>query len=114
MSLSRHTNLLQIHASFVYGPRLYIVTPFLRAGSCLDIMRTAFKDGMPEPLIAAILKQTLCGLEYLHKNNLIHRDIKAANLLVDNSGLVLLADFGVSSSLEPTDRKTSRKTFVGN
>ncbi|KAI8904735.1 kinase-like domain-containing protein [Gorgonomyces haynaldii] len=114
MSLSKHQNLLQVFGSFVKGQKLYIVTPFLHAGSCLDIMKTAFKEGMDENLIATILKQALQGLDYLHRNGLIHRDVKAGNLLVDGDGLVTLADFGVSSSLmEHGDRKTSRKTFVG-
>ncbi|KAI8899777.1 kinase-like domain-containing protein [Globomyces pollinis-pini] len=114
MTLSKHPNLLPVHGSFVNGSKLFIITPFLSAGSGLDIMKTAFKNGMEETVIATILKQVLQGLDYLHTNGLIHRDIKAGNLLVNNDGLVQLADFGVSSSL--TDhgaRNTSRKTFVG-
>ena len=88
MSLSRHQNLLPVHGSFVHGSKLYIVTPLLSAGSCLDIMRTRFKEGLEETVIATILKQALLGLDYLHKNGLIHRDVKAGNLLVDADGLV--------------------------
>lgn len=114
MSLSKHPNLLPVYGSFVNGSKLYIVTPFLAAGSCLDIIKSAFKDGMDEVVIATILVQVVQGLDYLHKNGLIHRDVKAGNLLVSTDGLVQLADFGVSSSLmENGDRKSSRKTFVG-
>ena len=114
MSLSRHPNLLPVHGSFVNDSKLFIITPFLSAGSCLDIMKTAYPNGLDEACIATILKQTLQGLEYLHKNGLIHRDIKAGNLLMDDSGLVQLADFGVSSSLmDSGDRRGVRKTFVG-
>ncbi|KND03943.1 STE/STE20/FRAY protein kinase [Spizellomyces punctatus DAOM BR117] len=114
MSLSKHPNLLPVFGSFVHGSKLYIVTPFLSAGSCLDIMKTAFQDGMDEVSIATILKQALEGLVYLHKNGLIHRDVKAGNLLIHEDGLVQLADFGVSSSLMDTgERKGLRKTFVG-
>lgn len=80
-------------------------------GSCLDIMKTAFRDGFEEATIATILRQALEGLLYLHKNGHIHRDVKAGNLLMDNHGAVLLADFGVSSSL--TENNELRKTFVG-
>ncbi|KAJ3097447.1 hypothetical protein HDU97_004857 [Phlyctochytrium planicorne] len=114
MSLSKHPNLLPVYGSFVNGSKLYIVTPFLSAGSCLDIMKTAYPNGLEESAIATILKQGLQGMEYLHKNGLIHRDVKAGNLLVDDDGTVQLADFGVSSSLMETgERKGIRKTFVG-
>ncbi|CAG8605746.1 5550_t:CDS:2 [Paraglomus occultum] len=114
MSLSKHENVLRVHRSFVHESKLYIITPFMAAGSCLDIMKTAHPDGLEEAVIATILKQALQGLAYLHKNGHIHRDVKAGNLLMDSDGSVLLADFGVSSSLmENGDRRGYRKTFVG-
>jgi serine/threonine protein kinase len=114
MTLSRHVNLLQVYGSFVNGHKLFIITPFLSYGSVLDIMKHSFPEGMEEIYIATILKQVLLGLEYLHGNGLIHRDIKAGNLLMNHDGSVLLADFGVSSSLtDHGSRNNSRKTFVG-
>jgi len=114
MSLCKHENLLTVYGSFVHESKLYIVTPLLSAGSCLNIMKYAYPEGFEEVVIATILKQALLGLEYLHKNGLIHRDVKAGNLLMSEDGLVQLADFGVSSSLMETgERKGLRKTFVG-
>ncbi|KAF9953618.1 hypothetical protein BGZ72_005305 [Mortierella alpina] len=114
MALCKHPNVLRVNGAFVTDSKLYIVTPFLSAGSCLDIMKTAYPDGFDEVSIATILKQALQGLDYLHKNGHIHRDVKAGNLLVDDDGSVLLADFGVSSSLmEGGERRGMRKTFVG-
>ncbi|CAB5394482.1 unnamed protein product [Rhizophagus irregularis] len=114
MSLSKHANVLRVYGSFVNESKLFIVTPYMSAGSCSDIMKTAHPDGFEENIIATILKQALQGLDYLHKNGHIHRDVKAGNLLVDKDGSVLLADFGVSSSLtENGDRKGIRRTFVG-
>ncbi|KAI9474299.1 MAG: hypothetical protein EXX96DRAFT_621937 [Benjaminiella poitrasii] len=111
MALSKHPNVLRVYGSFVNGSKLYIVTPYLAAGSCLDIMKTSFQDGFDEISIATILRQALEGLVYLHKNGHIHRDVKAGNLLMDQYGTVLLADFGVSSSLN--ENGAIRKTFVG-
>ena len=114
MTLSRHQNLLPVYGSFVNGPKLFIVTPFLVGGSCLDIMKSSSPHGFDEVSIATILKQALQGLDYLHRNGLIHRDVKAGNLLLDKDGLVQLADFGVSSSLmDSGERRGQRKTFVG-
>ncbi|KAI8339727.1 hypothetical protein BC941DRAFT_512068 [Chlamydoabsidia padenii] len=111
MALSKHPNVLHVYGSFVSGSKLYIVTPYLSAGSCLDIMKSSFSNGFDEITIATILKQALEGLIYLHKNGHIHRDVKAGNLLMDEHGLVQLGDFGVSSSL--TENNEVRKTFVG-
>lgn len=114
MTLCRHPNLLRVLSSFVHQAKLWIVTPYLSGGSCLDIMKTGFREGFEEPIIATILAQALRGLDYLHKNGHIHRDFKAGNLLMDEEGAVQLADFGVSSCLsEDVDRRGVRKTFVG-
>ncbi|CAO3590121.1 unnamed protein product [Absidia cylindrospora] len=110
MALSKHENVLPVYNSFVSGSKLCIVTPYLAGGSCLDIMKTSFPDGLDELSIATILKQALEGLRYLHKNGHIHRDVKAGNLLVNDDGSVLLGDFGVSSSLS---EHGVRRTFVG-
>jgi serine/threonine-protein kinase OSR1/STK39 len=75
--------------------------PILGAGSCLDIMRANASGGITnEAVIATIIRETLYGLEYFHENGLIHRDIKAGNILMDMEGNVYLSDFGVSASLK--------------
>ena len=114
MSICRHPNLLPIHKSFINQQHLWIITPVQSGGSCLDLLKLQFPNGVDEISCATIMRQVLQGSLYLHNNELIHRDIKCANLLIcKDTGLVQLSDFGVSKTLMNYGRKTNRSTFVG-
>lgn len=110
-----HANIVDIVASFVQDQNLWIVMPILAGGSCASIMRKLFPNGFKdEALIATILRETLKGLVYFHKDGRIHRDVKAGNILVSDRGEIKLADFGVAGTLmENGDRQKSRQTFTG-
>ncbi|KAL8999053.1 MAG: hypothetical protein Q9169_002051 [Polycauliona sp. 2 TL-2023] len=98
----------QYKASFLRGHKLWIVMEFLGGGSCLDLLKAGtFNEGH----ISIICRELLLGLDYLHQEGKIHRDIKAANILLCQSGKVKLADFGVATQL--TNIKSQRNTFVG-
>lgn len=62
-------------------------------------------------LLATILKQVVMATAYVHSQNMIHRDVKASNILVHGSGRIMLGDFGVSDNMKPGRKKS---TFVGS
>ncbi|KAK8455445.1 hypothetical protein SEVIR_4G164800v4 [Setaria viridis] len=114
MSLIDHPNLLRAYCSFTNGHQLWVVMPYMAAGSALHIMKTSFPEGFDEPVIATLLREVLKALVYLHSQGHIHRDVKAGNILIDSNGAVKLADFGVSACMFDTgNRQRARNTFVG-
>ncbi|KAG6910568.1 hypothetical protein DXG01_009518 [Tephrocybe rancida] len=111
MSLSKHPNVLRVRGSWMTGHKLYIALRLMNKGSAADVMRYGWPGGLEEDVVRCILRQALQGLNYLHINGFIHRDIKAANLLIDDDGTVLLGDLGVAADLaeDTSHRSTSSK-----
>ncbi|XP_058195666.1 probable serine/threonine-protein kinase At1g54610 [Rhododendron vialii] len=79
---------------------LYLVFEYMEH----DLSGLAACQKFTEPQIKLFMKQLLSGLEHCHMNGVLHRDIKGSNLLIDNDGILKIADFGLASFYDP-DRK---------
>ena len=121
MKSCRHPNLLELYCCFSVGRTLWIVTPYMDKGSFLRIMYSEsdnkdikYMKGLKEEYVATIIKQVALGLQVLHNSAIIHRDIKAGNILIDSNCHICLADFGVARGIgEFSGRESKAQTFVG-
>ncbi|KAJ3320658.1 putative protein serine/threonine kinase [Blyttiomyces sp. JEL0837] len=108
LSKLRSPYVTQYYGSFLKEKSLWILMEFCAGGSCLDLLS---KGTLSESQIGCVMGQSLSGLNYIHKEGKIHRDIKAANILLTKDGDVKLADFGVSAQVTATI--TKKNTLVG-
>lgn len=106
----RHPNIVGYIGSYIKKGNLWLIMEYCSAGSVADLIKVT-KRTLDEVQIASICQAVLRGLEYLHENKKIHRDIKAGNILLDHKGIAKLADFGVSAQLANTLSK--KDTVIG-
>ncbi|KAL4291073.1 hypothetical protein GQ457_14G003670 [Hibiscus cannabinus] len=98
LSHLRHPNIVQYYGSEIVEDKFYIYLEYVHPGSINKYVRDHY-GAITESVIRNFTRHILSGLAYLHSTKTIHRDIKGANLLVDASGVVKLADFGMSKHL---------------
>uniref|UniRef100_A0A671RYW6 non-specific serine/threonine protein kinase n=1 Tax=Sinocyclocheilus anshuiensis TaxID=1608454 RepID=A0A671RYW6_9TELE len=105
-----HHNIVKLLDAFYYESKLWILIEFC-AGGAIDAVMLELERPLTEPQIRVVCKQSLDALQYLHDNKVIHRDLKAGNILLTLDGDVKLADFGVSAKNTKTIQR--RDTFIG-
>ncbi|PAN13626.1 hypothetical protein PAHAL_2G352200 [Panicum hallii] len=91
----RHKNVVQFIGACTKPPNLCIVTEYMSGGSVYDYLHK-HKGVFKLPALIGVAMDVSKGMSYLHQNNIIHRDLKTANLLMDENGTVKVADFGVA------------------
>lgn len=97
----RHANIVQYLGCSSSTEYLNIFLEYVPGGSVQTMLNSY--GALPEPLVRSFVRQILNGLSYLHNRDIIHRDIKGANILVDNKGTIKISDFGISKKLEATN-----------
>ena len=98
-----HPNIVQVYDFGLEqaGERQFIVMEFVDGASCAELLRD---EGRLEPREAvAVLTQACRGLDYAHRNGVVHRDVKPGNLLRSRDHVVKLADFGIAKAAEQSD-----------
>lgn len=95
--------------SFVKNYKLWVIMEYVSGGSLFDLLKAG--PITDERLVAAIAKEVLIALAYLHDQGKIHRDLKSHNILMGHDGEVKLTDFGVSTQL--SSNFSRRNTTVG-
>uniref|UniRef100_A0A8C3FF62 non-specific serine/threonine protein kinase n=1 Tax=Chrysemys picta bellii TaxID=8478 RepID=A0A8C3FF62_CHRPI len=116
--LPNHPNVVKFYGMFYkadqyVGGQLWLVLELCNGGSVTDLVKGLLKCGqrLDEAIISYILYGALLGLQHLHNNRIIHRDVKGNNILLTTEGGVKLVDFGVSAQL--TSTRLRRNTSVG-
>jgi mitogen-activated protein kinase kinase kinase len=96
----KHPNIVQYLGSNSDDTHLNIFLEYVPGGSVATMLINYGPLG--EGLVSNFVRQILTGLAYLHSKDIIHRDIKGANILVDNKGSVKISDFGISKRIDTT------------
>ncbi|NXJ53730.1 MYO3B protein, partial [Spizaetus tyrannus] len=116
--LPNHPNVVRFYGMFYkadqyVGGQLWLVLELCNGGSVTELVKGLLKCGqrLDEAIISYILYGALLGLQHLHNNRIIHRDVKGNNILLTTEGGVKLVDFGVSAQL--TSTRLRRNTSVG-
>lgn len=94
----QHPNIVQYLGTSTDEQYLNIFLEYVPGGSIATMLKQY--NTFQEPLIRNFVRQILTGLSYLHSKDIIHRDIKGANVLVDNKGGIKISDFGISKRVE--------------
>ncbi|GAA96299.1 uncharacterized protein L969DRAFT_626409 [Mixia osmundae IAM 14324] len=109
MRESQHPNIVNFLDSFLLrSEELWVVMEYMEGGPLTDVIDN---NTLAERQIASICLETCRGLQHLHQQSIIHRDIKSDNVLLDSVGHVKITDFGFCAKL--TDQKSKRATMVG-
>ncbi|MCB9449939.1 MAG: protein kinase [Anaerolineaceae bacterium] len=106
----QHPHILPLYDYGVQDDILYLVVAFISGGTLEDHI----KEGpMPLKQIETLLRQIASAMDYAHRQNIIHRDIKPGNILLDGEGHALLADFGIVKIAGGDSRLTNTGGLVG-
>eukprot|EP00201_Polytomella_parva_P007314 CAMPEP_0175075824 /NCGR_PEP_ID=MMETSP0052_2-20121109/22298_1 /TAXON_ID=51329 ORGANISM="Polytomella parva, Strain SAG 63-3" /NCGR_SAMPLE_ID=MMETSP0052_2 /ASSEMBLY_ACC=CAM_ASM_000194 /LENGTH=376 /DNA_ID=CAMNT_0016344719 /DNA_START=95 /DNA_END=1225 /DNA_ORIENTATION=- len=107
-----HPNCIKLYDVYVTPRKVYLVTELVMGGELLD--RVTERGNYPEKIASSIIRQILSGVAYLHKQGIVHRDLKLENMIMMNDNddaPIKIADFGLSKFFSP---ETVLSTMCGS
>ncbi|XP_033923039.1 tyrosine-protein kinase HCK [Melopsittacus undulatus] len=108
MKMLQHDKLVRLHAVVTREEPIYIITEFMEKGSLLEFLKSSEGHKQPLPKLIDFSAQIAEGMAYIENRNYIHRDLRAANVLVSAELLCKIADFGLARVIED-DEYTARE-----
>ena len=98
LKLTRHPNIIQLYEIIETPKQLYLIMEYADGGELFDYIVN--KSKVEELEACNIFQQIISGIEYIHKLNVVHRDMKPENLLLDNDKWIKIVDFGLSNTFK--------------
>ena len=100
-TLSSSNHIVKLYETYETEKHICIVMEYICAGDLLSYIRKRSK--LTEPIAKYIFKQIILAIQYIHNNNIVHRDIKLDNILIDLDNKIKICDFGVSKRINSND-----------
>ena len=105
-----HPNIIPIYRVESEGGLVYIVMKYVSGQSLEDLLA---KGPLPIARVRHVLREAAVALGHAHRRHIVHRDVKPANIMVDDEGRVILTDFGISKAVQDTAQLTGTGTIIG-
>lgn len=98
LKLTRHPNIIQLYEIIETPKQLYLIMEYADGGELFDYIVN--KSKVEEIEAWLIFQQIISGIDYIHKLNIVHRDMKPENLLLENDKTIKIVDFGLSNTFK--------------
>lgn len=105
-----HPNIIPIHRVESEAGLVYIVMKYVSGQSLEEVLD---KGPLPISMVRHVLREAALALGHAHRRHIVHRDVKPANIMLDEDGRVVLTDFGISKAGQGTSNLTGTGTIIG-